>query len=107
MHVVSAGVQGGIEVLLGGQGCLQQQVSEVVKLLESMKAAQGSKQAAGPAKTAYEMVTLARAWELNPKEVKFDKAEDARGDVTKVELGSGGFGRVHRGEWDSPSEKQA
>jgi hypothetical protein len=91
-------VQGGIEVLLGGQGNLQQQVSEMVKLLESMKAAQGSKQAAGPAKTAYEMVMLTRSWELNPKEIKFDKAVDEYDDETKVKLGSGTFGEVHRGQ---------
>lgn len=36
-------------------------------------------------------------WEIDPKEIKFDKEKDEDGDTVKIELGSGSFGRVYAG----------
>ena len=39
-------------------------------------------------------------WEVkDPKEIKFDKEEDEDGDMVKIELGSGSFGRVYAGKF--------
>lgn len=38
-------------------------------------------------------------WEVDPNEIKFDKEEDDDGDMVKIELGSGSFGRVYAGRF--------
>lgn len=39
-------------------------------------------------------------WEVkDPKEIKFEKEEDEDGDMVKIELGSGSFGRVYAGSF--------
>ena len=45
----------------------------------------------------HDMLVQLELWEINPREVKFDQMEDKFGDMRRVSLGEGTFGKVYRG----------
>jgi hypothetical protein len=51
----------------------------------------------GGAAFLHDMLAQQEAWEINPREVKFDHVEDEFGDMRRVSLGEGAFGEVLRG----------
>ncbi len=96
-----AGVGLVVENVYGKVDSLADQLTEMRQIMESMRAAQ-SKSILG---TSQKETTLRlqfsdlEIWQINAKEIKFDREEDHEGERVKVQIGSGSFGIVYRGTY--------
>jgi hypothetical protein len=78
------------------------ETSAIVANLRQLQSKQKSNTAVAPASSGgaaflHDMLAQQEAWEINPREVKFDQVEDEFGDMRRVSLGEGAFGEVLRG----------
>jgi hypothetical protein len=93
---------GGVSTgIFGGVDDLADQLAETRVLVENLRRLQ-TKQKNDAAPTSdgailRDMLTHQESWEINPREVKLDHAEDEFGNMRCVSLGEGAFGEVLRG----------
>jgi hypothetical protein len=88
---VPVDVFGGVEDLAG-------QLAETRAIVATLRQLPNAAPASnGGAPFLHDMLAQQEAWEINPREVKFDQVEDEFGDMRRVSLGEGTFGEVLRG----------
>jgi hypothetical protein len=90
--------------LFGAVEDLPDQVAETSAIAANLRQLQskqknnaGTPASSGGATFLHDMLAQQAAWEINPREVKLDLAEDEFGNLRCVSLGEGAFGEVLRG----------
>ena len=77
---------------------LADQLAEMRQLIENMKASQQTVSATG-GQSLLDAENDREVWEINPKEIMFDREVDDDGERVKVKIGSGAFCDIFRGSY--------